>query len=230
MKKKNWTEYSFVHQLTREKWRPYLQFLTQAYGRFIKFKHLENEGKDTALDAALDMFVMAEDYVNAVPFSFLTEHAEEIRGETEAVLMIWQNVITGTSRINPLTGKPLFFHSIFSRDNVDTMYQYDQGKEMSTGKVWGVSGFAPRFVGTPHNNNQIEHMSISMVVQLVLHEPLAILDAIEEEKLLSGQSREEESHADMALNKAIHKEFLPYFSKNRSGAVDNIRRVLKKQL
>ncbi len=101
---------------------------------------------------------------------------------------------------------------------------------MSTGKVWGVSGFAPRFVRIPHNDNQIEHMSISMIVQVVLHEPLAILDGIEEEKLLSGQSSKEESHADMALNNAIHKEFLPYFANNRLGAVENLRRTLKKQL
>ncbi len=229
MEEHNWTEYSFVHQLTLEKWKPYLQFLTQAYSRFLKFKHLEKEEKDTALDAALDMFAMAEDYFNAVPFSFLTEHAKEIKGETEAVLMIWQSVIVGSSRINPITGKPLFSHSIYSRTNVDTMYQYAQAQAMSTGKVWGVSGFAPQFVGIPHNDNQIEHMSISMVVQLVLHEPLVILDGIEEEKILSGKSQKEESQADMALNKAIHMEFLPYFAKNRSGAVENLRRVLKKQ-
>ena len=228
MLEKNWTEYSFVHQLTLAEWKPYLQLLTQAYGRFLKFKRLEKEGKDSALDAALDMFAMVEDYFHAVPFASLTEHAKEITGETEAVLMIWQSIVTGTSRTNPLNGKPLFSHSIFARNNVGTMYQYAQEKAMSTGKVWGVSGFAPRFVGIPHNDNQIEHMSISMVVQVILHEPLAILDGIEEEKILTGKSPLEESYADMTLNKAIHKEFLPYFSKNRLGAVENLRHKLKK--
>ncbi len=229
MEAKGWTEYSLVHQLTQPEWKLYLQLLTQAYRRFLKFKGMEEEGKDTALDAALDMFAMVEDYFHAVPFASLIEHAKEITGETEAVLMIWQSVIAGSSRINPLTGKPLFSHSIFARNNVGTIHQYAQGKAMSTGKVWGVSGFAPRFVGIPHNDNQIEHMSISMVFQLILHEPLVILDGIEEEKILSGNSRSEESYADMALNNAIHKEFLPYFPKNRLGAVENLRRELKKQ-
>jgi hypothetical protein len=228
MEAKEWTEYSLVHQLTQPEWRPYLQLLTQAYGRFLKFKRLEKVGKDSALDASLDMFAMVEDYFHAVPFASITEHAKEITGETEAVLMIWQSIVTGTSRINPLSGKPMFSHSIFARNNVDTMYQYTQEKPMSTGKVWGVSGFAPRFVGIPHNDNQIEHMSISMVIQVLLHEPLAILDGIEEEKILTGKSPPEESHADMTLNKAIHKEFLPYFPKNRLGAVENLRRKLKK--
>ncbi len=229
MEKKNWTEYSLVHQIVQPEWRPYLQLLTQAYARFLQFKATEVQGSDTALDASLDMFAFVENYYNVIPFSTLTEHAKEIKGETEAVLMIWQSVVAGSTRINPLNHKPLFSHSIFARNNVGTMYQYDQGREMSIGKVWGVSGFAPHFVGIPHNSNQVEHMSISMVVQIVLNEPLAVLDGIEEEKLLSGQTRSEESYADMALNNAIHKEFSPYFSRNRLGAVENLRRELKKQ-
>ena len=76
---------------------------------------------------------------------------------------------------------------------------------MSIDKVWGFSGFASRFVGIQINNNQVEHMSISMVVQFVMHEPVAVLDGIEEEKLLLWHVRSEESYADMALNNTIHK-------------------------
>jgi hypothetical protein len=230
MENKNWTEYSLVHQLVQPEWEAYLQLLTQAYGRFIQFKAAEAKGIDTALDTALDMFAMVEGYYHEIPFSSLTEHAKEIKGETEAVLMIWQSLVAGSSRVNPLTHKPLFSHSIFARNNVGTIYQYDQGREMSTGKVWGVSGFASKFVGIPNNSNQVEHMSISMVVQLVMSEPVAVLDGIEEEKLLLGHAPSEESHADMALNNAIHKEFVPYFRESRLGAVENLRRALKKQL
>ncbi len=227
MEKKHWDEYSLVHQLVQPEWEPYLHLLTQAYGRFLQFKGAEAQGNDTALDAALDMFAMVEDYYHAIPFSSLTEHAKEIKGEPEAVLMIWQSLVAGSTRINPLTHKPLFSHSIFARNNVGTIYQYDQGRKMSISKVWGVSGFAPRFVGIPENGNQVEHMSISMVLQMVMHEPVFVLDAIEEEKLLLGHARSEEAQADKALNNAVHKEFAPSFADNRLQAVERLRLVLK---
>lgn len=180
------------------------------------------------MDAALDMFAYVEDYYQSVPSSKLIEHAKEIEGQTEAVLMIWQSLVAGSTRINPLTQKPMFSHSIFTRDNVGTMYQYDLGKRISISKVWGVSGFAPHFVGIPENNNQIEHMSISMILQIVMKEPVLVLDGIEEEKFLLGKARSEEGYADMALNNAIHNEFAPYFHRNRLNAVERLRHMLKK--
>ena len=223
----NWTEYSVVHQLAQPGWEPYLLLLARGYGRFLKFRAEEESGQDTALDTALDMFAYVEDYYHSVSFSTLSEHAKEIKGETEAVLMIWQSLVAGSTRTNPLTHNPLFSHNIFSRDNVGTMYQYDQGERMSVSKVWGVSGFAPHFVGIPENANQIEHMSISIILQMVMHEPVLILDGIEEEKLLLEDVRKEEAYADMALNNAIHKEFAPFFAETRLEAVERLRLSLK---
>ncbi len=228
MEKRFWNEYTLVHQLVQPEWEPYLQLLTKAYARFLRFKNSEREGNDTALDASLDIFALVEEYYHAIPFSSLIEHAKEIKGEPEAVLMIWQSLVAGSTRINPLTHNPLFSHSIFARNNVGTIYQYDQGRNMSISRVWGVSGFAPRFVGIPENGNQVEHMSISMVLQMVMHEPVLVLDGIEEEKLLLGHARSEEAHADMALNNAVHKEFAPYFADNRLKAVERLRLALKK--
>ena len=224
----HWTEYEIVHYLTQDKWQSYLHLLTQSYARFLKFKSPESSGGDTALDAALDIFTYVEDYYQSTPFSDLIEHAKAIKSETEAVLMIWQSLVAGTSRINPLTQKPMFSHSIFSRMNVNTMHQYDQSIKMSIGKVWGVSGFADQFVGIDENNNQIEHMSISMILQIVMHEPVLILNGIEEEKILLEHSAKEMGNADMALNNAINIEFKPYFSDNRLMAVERLRTFLKK--
>lgn len=223
----HWTEYSIVHQFAQSEWEPYLHLLSQGYGRFLKFKSGEPSGADTAVDAALDMFSYVENYYHSVPFSRLIEHSTEIKGGTEAVLMIWQSLVAGSTRINPLTQKPLFSHSIFTRYNVGTMYEYDMGKRMSISKVWGVSGFAPQLVGIPENDNQIEHMSISMILQIVMKEPVLVLDGIEEEKLLLGNARSAEGYADMALNNAIHDEFAPYFHGNRLNAVERLRHVLK---
>ena len=93
--------------------------------------------------------------------------------------------------------------------------------------MWGVTGFAPRYVGIPQNNNQVEHMSISMILQMVNGEPVLILDGIEEEKVLLGPAQSQEANADMALNNAIHKEFAPYFAEDLGKAVENLRSVLK---
>jgi hypothetical protein len=39
MEKKHWDEYSLVHQLVQPEWEPYLQLLTKAYGRFLRFNN-----------------------------------------------------------------------------------------------------------------------------------------------------------------------------------------------
>jgi hypothetical protein len=70
-------------------------------------------------------------------------------------------------------------------------------------------------------------MSISMVLQMVLGEPVAVLDAIEEEKVVTGQADAAEANADMALNNAIHNEFAPSFAEDGLLAVEQLRCFLK---
>jgi hypothetical protein len=223
----DWHEYSVVHHLAEDGMEPYVRLLAQGYDRFLRFKAGEASGGETALDAALDMFALVETYYDSVPASKLTEHAPGITGEAEEVLLIWQSLVAGSTRINPLTGKPMFNHHIYARNNVGTMYQYDQNKALTIGEVWGVSGFAPKFVGIPKNNNQVEHMSISMVLQLLLREPVVVLDAVEEEKVLLGKADKAEAHADMALNKAIHHKFASIYGQSRQEAVEQLRAFLK---
>jgi len=230
MEANGWDEYSIVHQIAVLEADPYLNLLTRGYGRFLQFKAAEMSGEDTALDAALDMFAYVDDYWTSVTFSSPPlESAEALKGVAASKLMVWQSLVAGSTRINPLTKEPMFSHSIFARDNVGTMYQYDQGVEMSIAEVWGVTGFAPRYVGIPENNNQVEHMSISKILQVVMGEPVLVLDAIEEEKVLAGHARSEEANADMALNNAIHAEFVPYFAENGLMAVEHLRCVLKSE-
>ena len=223
-----WDEYGVVQQIAVPEAEPYLLLLAKGYGRFLQFKAVETSGEDTALDAALDMFAFVEDYWTAVaPTADDVVSAEETKGIADGKLLVWQSLVAGSTRINPLTDKPMFSHSIFARDNVGTMYQYDLGEAMSIADVWGVTGFAPQFVGTPENNNQVEHMSISMVLQMVLEEPVTILAAIEEEKVAARQADAAEANADMALNSAIHNEFAPSFSENGLLAVEQLRCFLK---
>jgi len=228
MEANSWDEYSIIRQVAVPEAEPYLLLLTRGYGRFLQFKDAEASGKDTALDAALDMFAYVDDYwADITPTSQDADSSEALKGAANGKLMVWQSLVAGSTRKNPLTKEPMFSHSIFARDNVGTMYQYDQGEEISIAEVWGVTGFHPHFVGIPENNNQVEHMSISMVLQIVLGEPVLALDAIEEEKVLLGRAHSKEASADMALNNAIHAKFAPHFADEGLNAVEHLRRVLK---
>ncbi|NHW17351.1 hypothetical protein, partial [Escherichia coli] len=81
---------------------------------------------------------------------------------------------------------------------------YDTGTGQNNSAIWGLSGFEDRFIGDPENNtNQIEHMSISMVVQGILRDPVLILEAFEEFERLAGEANRATADADEALNAAV---------------------------
>ncbi|MCB0058198.1 MAG: hypothetical protein KDE45_14270 [Caldilineaceae bacterium] len=223
-----WDEYTVVRQIAVPEAEPYLLLLAQGYGRFLRFKAAEAAGEDTALDAALDIFAAVAVYQEKMsPQPEPVDDPAAVKGRADAMLMVWQSLVAGSTRTNPLTGEPLFSHSIFARDNVGTIYQYDVGQEMSIAEMWGVTGFAPQFVGIAQNNNQVEHMSISMVLQLVLGESAIVLDGIEVEKAAAGKADEAEAQADMALNNAIQRDFVPFFTGDWQQAVERLRATLK---
>jgi hypothetical protein len=94
-----------------------------------------------------------------------------------------------------------------------TMWQFARGTGGGRAALWGVSGFHPDYVGLASNNNQIEHMAISAVTQRVFHVPVVALSTVEyaQWKLERGV-KQGEARADIALNHAIARDFLPYYS------------------
>jgi hypothetical protein len=96
-----------------------------------------------------------------------------------------------------------------------TMWQYARGRGGERAALWGVSGFHPDYVGPASNNNQIEHLAISAVAQRVFHVPALALSAVEyaQWKLQRGVE-ESEARADSALNHAVARNLLPYYSVN----------------
>ena len=95
--------------------------------------------------------------------------------------------------------------------------------------VWG-PGFAPKFVGSEANINQVEHMSISIFIQFVDGEPVIILDLEEDKELLSGHSTDEGmAHADKSLNIAVAERFVPHFANDMRGTVEQLRCHLKEE-
>lgn len=165
---------SIARELAQDHSSLYLEVLAKAYARFVRFKADENTAGDSAVDAALDILLIARDYVKSIPRERLFQHAPEIRTEVHAILMAWQTLVAGSTRLNDITHKPVLSHGFIARYNVSTIHQYALGSAMSISESLGVSGFADRFVGVASNANQIEHLSISIVLQAVLREPLLV--------------------------------------------------------
>lgn len=225
MHKYGWTPYKIVENLVQPDNAPYIKLLATSFGRFLRFK--ENEDKfnspDTALDAALDMFEFAKNYLAEIPEDHRAQHLHGTSNHAQAIILTWQTLVAGSTRNNPLTRQPVYSHGFVSRFNVSTIYQYYLNRGMSLSKAWGVSGFAKQFVGPDSNSNQVEHMSISIMLQAVLGEPLFILNGLEREKQLTGQAPADEAKADMMLNSVIWDVFIPKYAENLDEAVMNLR-------
>ncbi|PRY20110.1 hypothetical protein CLV78_11559 [Aliiruegeria haliotis] len=227
MRVDGWTPYRVVAALASTEGRPYIDALGVAYTRFHAFKVSEPGADDTALDTALDLFEPAIRLIDEVPREHMLETSEHIRSKEQAALYLWQQLVVGSSRRNPLTHIKLFNHGFAQRFHVGTIWQYDTGMAQDNSAIWGVSGFAPRYVGPPENNNQVEHMSISMTVQGILREPLQILQAFEEFERLSGPVNSEETAADEALNLAVRQTFVPNLENDLQAAVSALRETLR---
>ncbi len=227
-----WDAYGVVGALASAEGKPYLEALGAAYTRFHAFKLTEMSEvgtDDTALDTALDLFDPAIKLIDTVPPEHMLETSEYMRGREQAALYLWQQLIVGSSRRNPLTHIKLFNHGFTARFHVGTIWQYETGIALDNSTIWGVSGFAPEFVGPPENNNQVEHMSISMTVQGILREPLLVLEAFEEFETLSGSATAAEAAADDALNAAIQQAFIPGFEDDLRSAIAALRGLLRER-
>lgn len=197
-----WTPHAIVAHLAEDRGRPYLDLLSEAYARFYDYRS-GAASEDTALETAFDILDLSHGFILSLPEERRLQHGPKLNTIEAATLMSWQTLVAGTTRRIPGLGRPAFEHGFVGRFSVKTIYQYDVQTAMSIGDVWGISGFQVRFVGPPENNNQIEHLTISALLQAVAGTPVAILDALELEKAAAGQSSRGEARADINLNNAI---------------------------
>ena len=220
-----WTSHAIVAHLAAERGRPYLDLLSTAYARFHAYR-TDAPGEDTALATAFDILDIAHEYILSLPEERRLQHGPRLASVEAATLMAWQTLVAGTTRRIPGLGSLVFDHGFVGRFSVKTIYQYDVAMAMSVGEVWGTSGFHERFVGPPQNDNQIEHLTISALLQAVAGTSVSVLDALEVEKAAVGQSSRGEAGADINLNNAVSRYLLPdLFSDFTSAA-----RTLEKEL
>ena len=220
MREAGWTVYSLAHAMTGRGGEIHLDLLTDAYGIY-KESHAES-----AVDAALDILLLSKTYVTALPPGARAEREVHADTDEKAALLIWQALLSGTSRNNPLTHRPLWSHGYIGHFSLPKIRQYEEGRGMSVGDVWGVEGFDPVFVGTGSNTNQVEHLGISTILQAFLGVTPGELALIEEYEILFDGEDPVTAVADERLNEVIHRVFIPRYQTDFPGAVEALRTEL----
>ena len=197
-----WTVYSLTTALASDEGRIHVDLLTDAYGAFLK-------ARPNALEGALALLPLAHGYVRALPEEARAEHEAHAKTDGEATLLIWQALLSGTSRSNPITHRPLWSHGFVGHFSVPHINQYATETGMSPSQVWGVDGFAPEFVGPASNANQVEHLGISALLQGVGNIPEAVLEAVEVLEIYVDHEDPAAATADRALNAVVRDVLVP---------------------
>jgi hypothetical protein len=205
MRRARYDEYRMARTFVQPDLTPYLALLGRAFGHFAGMK----ADDITAVAAALAILEDASAYIRA---GHSTRMIPALRwlSQPQQALILWQQILTGSTRRLPLIGLEIIPHGIWGRFNVVTMWRFANAGR-SAG--WGVSGFHPDYVGPARNKNQIEHLAISAVAQRVFHVPVVALTAVEYAQWRFQRGVEEgEARADMALNVAVARDLLPYYT------------------
>lgn len=206
MRRAGYDEYRMAQTLAQPDLQPYLALLGRA---FVRFAAMKGDADQTAVATALAILEDTSAYIRA-GHSTCTIRALPWLNQPQQALVLWQQLLTGSTRRLPLLGLEIIPHGVWGRFNVASMWRYTGA---GSGAAWSVSGFHPDYVGPASNDNQIEHMAISAVTQRVFHAPVVALSLVEytQWRFQSGV-QEGEARADMALNVAIARDLLPYYS------------------
>ena len=100
-----------------------------------------------------------------------------IKPDQQAILL-WQQLVSGSNRQIPYciaTPTP----TVSGRASMSSKCaRHHVGRDIAVDDVWGLSGFAPQYLGDAGNTNQIEHAAISAVAQMVLGLPVVALNLV----------------------------------------------------
>lgn len=200
--------YQMAHVLAQPEHAAYLTFIARAFRRFARFKRGDGS---TAVATVLDLLLLAARTVQsgaALPPLAPVRR----RSRDQQALFLWQQIAVGSTRWVPIIRYPLVPRTVFSRCNVATLWQYAEGRAQSLSALWGLSGFHDGYIGDPHNDNQIEHLTITAVMQGVFGVGLGILNLLEWGERMSPHVPSAEMYADIALNRAVAGVLLPAFT------------------
>ncbi len=222
-------EYTLARKLAAPEFRPYIELLARCYGLLSEFKRAGGSQRErTAVATALGILLEVARYIQGGHPTEMTRTRPNLNSEQQAIFL-WQQILTGTNRQVPYLGRDAYTHSYWGRFNVTEMWRYEIGEDISVDKIWGLSGFDYAFIRDPHNTNQIEHMAITSLAQIVLRLPVMILNVLEDLESLLRKASWIEGAADKALNRAVAREFCPYFNMdNPQLACERLERALSR--
>jgi len=201
-------EYAVVRALCLPEYREYVRLLGRCYRQLCELKAGRN---GSAVATALMLLQETTTYVRGGHCADMTACRPGMKPEQQAIFL-WQQIVSGTNRQIPYLHRDAYTHGGWSRFNVVEVWRYRVGKNIGVDDVWGLSGFAPRFVGDSTNTNQIEHMAITAVAQIVLRIPVLLLDILEELEWMLRKGTKAASQADKLVNRAVARQLLPVYN------------------
>ncbi len=220
LREAGWTVYTLTEAMASDAGAIHVALLSDAYAAFL-------ERKPNALEGALALLPLSRNYVETLPESARAERERHAKTEGQATLLIWQALLSGTSRYNPLTHRPLWSHGYIGHFSVPHIHQYATGEGLTASQVWGVDGFNPAFVGPPTNSNQVEHLGISALLQGVAHVPGAVLAATEAFEVFVDHDDPAAARADRALNDVVRTVLLPRMEEDPNALVSALTKALQ---
>lgn len=220
LRESGWTVYSLTIALASKEGEVHTDLLTNAYTAYLRTR-------PNALEGALSLLPLARAYVEALPEAARAERDLYAKTDGEATLLIWQALLSGTSRHNPLTHKPLWSHGYVGHFSVPHIHQYATDKGALQSEIWGVEGFDTTFVGAASNNNQVEHLGISALLQGVAGVPGALLNAVEALEVMVDHEDPAAANADRALNRVVQEILVPKVEDNPTEITEALRAALQ---
>ncbi len=208
-------EYSMARLLAGASFESYVRLLGQSYQRAYAFRE---QNADDAVTAALDLLRYSVDYVRSGGTAAVMAGLAALPPESQAIFL-WQRLVAGTTRSSPILKVTVFSHGIWGRHNVVEMWRFRSGAHIEHMDFWGMNGLHQRFIGDPTNNNQIEHLVISAVMQITLGMPVLFLNLLEDAQWILQQAPNVHRLSDQAVNNAVAYDLKPRFNLAQADAV-----------
>lgn len=219
LREAGWSVYTLTEALAADVGAVHVDLLSDSYAAFLA-------NRPNALEGALALLPLARAYVEALPEEARAEREPHANTDGEAALLIWQALLSGTSRHNPLTHRPLWNHGYVGHFSVPHIHQYATVEGLTPSQVWGIDGFDPTYVGPASNNNQVEHLGISALLQGVATVPGAVLSAVEALEVAVDHEDPAAAEADRALNGVVREVLLPLREDPATVVVSALRTAL----
>jgi hypothetical protein len=121
MRRAHYDEYSMARTLALLELAPYLALLGRAFDRFAVMK----SGADTAVVAALAILEDTSAYIRSGGSTRMISamiRALPWLNQPQQALVLWQQVLTGSTRRLPLIGLEIIPHGMWGRFNVTRLY------------------------------------------------------------------------------------------------------------